>query len=42
MIANTAAYHFAVIDAPQALCDQLLARAEAAQLRARSWWRARG
>ena len=33
MIANTAAYHFAVIDAPQALCDQLLARAEAAQLR---------
>jgi UPF0176 protein len=33
MIANTAAYHFAVIDAPQALCDQLLARAEAAGLR---------
>ena len=33
MIANTAAYHFAVIDAPQALCDQLLARAEAAELR---------
>ncbi|MCU1180173.1 sulfurtransferase [Stenotrophomonas maltophilia] len=33
MIANTAAYHFAVIDAPQALCDQLLARAQAAGLR---------
>ncbi len=33
MIANTAAYHFAVIDAPQALCDQLLTRAETAQLR---------
>ena len=33
MIANTAAYHFAVIDAPQDLCDQLLARAEAAALR---------
>ncbi|WMJ68663.1 sulfurtransferase [Stenotrophomonas sp. 24(2023)] len=33
MIANTAAYHFAVIDAPQDLCDQLQARAEAAALR---------
>ena len=32
MIANTAAYHFAVIDAPQALCDQLQARAEASGL----------
>ena len=33
MIANTAAYHFVDIDAPQTLCDQLQARAEAGGLR---------
>lgn len=33
MIANTAAYHFTPVDAPQALCDLLQARAEAGALR---------
>lgn len=33
MIRNIAAYHFVPVDEPQALCDQLLARAEALALR---------
>lgn len=33
MISNIAAYHFVPVDQPQALCDQLLSRAEALALR---------
>ena len=33
MIRNIAAYHFVPVDQPQALCDQLLSRAEALALR---------